>query len=88
MKASLPFKHEEEKVLFNSVHPLVRLIIPFIWVIPFLILNDVFLILTIILINLIISFFFRLALAKSFLKLKVILPFKFSNSVIFSNFWC
>jgi len=75
LKASLPFKHEEDKGIFNSIHPLVRLIIPFIWIIPFLILNDIYLILTIILINLILSIFFRLALFRSFLKLKVIIPF-------------
>lgn len=75
MKAILPFKHEEDKNLLNKIHPLVRLILPFIWVIPFLILNDIYLVLTIILINIIFSIIFRLNLLKTIQKLKIIIPF-------------
>ncbi|MFX0176298.1 MAG: hypothetical protein ACFE85_08720, partial [Candidatus Hodarchaeota archaeon] len=75
MKGVLPFKHEDDKKILNRIHPLVRFILPFILVVPFLIINDVFLTLTIILLNVILSIVFRLKLAYILSKLRVLIPF-------------
>ncbi|MFX1256242.1 MAG: energy-coupling factor transporter transmembrane component T family protein [Promethearchaeota archaeon] len=75
METILPFRHEGEKTFLNKVHPLVRLILPFIFVVPFLIIDSVYLILTIILITLIFSVITRLNLLRIFSRLKNIIPF-------------
>lgn len=75
MKPTLPFRHENDKNFFNSIHPLIRFIIPFILVIPFLIFNDLFLTITIILIVLIINLIFQLQITEIISRLKVLIPF-------------
>ena len=75
MDIELPFKHEDEKNLLNEIHPLIRFILPFILVIPFLLINDVFLVITIILFVIFFNLVFRLHLLKIFSKLKALIPF-------------
>ena len=75
MDIELPFKHEDEKNFLNKIHPLIRFILPFILVIPFLIINDVYLVITIILFVLFFNLGFRLHLFKIFSKLKALTPF-------------
>jgi len=75
LESTLPFRHEEEKTLLNGFHPLVRLGSPFILVIPFLIMGDIYLIITIILITLIISLIARLNLGRVLARILKILPF-------------
>ena len=75
MDIELPFKHEDEKNLLNNIHPLIRFILPFILVIPFLLINDVFLVITIIIFVIFFNLVFRLHLLKIFSKLKGLIPF-------------
>lgn len=75
MDSILPFRHENEKTLLNKVHPVVRIILPFIFVIPFLMINNVSLIFTFIIITFFISIIFRLPLSRIFTRLKSIIPF-------------
>ena len=52
MDKKLPFKHEDEKNILNKIHPLIRFILPFILVIPFLVVYDITLVIaTILLFN-------------------------------------
>ena len=60
LETSLPFRHENENTFLVNIHPLIRLILPFIIVVPFLILNDIYLIISLILITLIFSLVARL----------------------------
>jgi len=71
----LPFKHEDEKNFLNKIHPLIRFILPFILVVPFLIINDVYLVITIIIFVIFFNMVFRLHLLRIFSKLKALLPF-------------
>lgn len=75
MKTILPFRHEDEKNFLNKIHPVIRLILPFIFVVPFLILDDIFLIYTILLITLTIILIFRINLIRILSRLKSIIPF-------------
>ena len=75
MDIELPFKHEDEKNFLNKIHPLIRFFLPFILVIPFLIINDVYLVITIILVSFFFNFVFRLHLMKILSKLKALIPF-------------
>lgn len=75
MNIELPFRHEDEKNLLNKIHPLIRFILPFILVIPFLIITDVYLVITIILFVLFFNLTFRLHLIKILSKLKALTPF-------------
>lgn len=77
MEELLPFRHEDEKTLLNDIHPLIRLIFPFIFIIPILFKNDIYLIYTLILIVLIIGLISRLNLMRIFTRLKNIIPFIF-----------
>ena len=74
MKPTLPFRHENEKKFLNKSHPLTRLILPFIFVVPFLIIDDLYLIFTTILIILIFGIIFQLQVLKSLSRLKIVLP--------------
>jgi len=71
----LPFKHEDEKNFLNKIHPLIRFILPFILVIPFLIITDVYLVITIIIFVIFFNLVFRLHLLKIISKLKTLIPF-------------
>jgi len=71
----LPFKHEDEKNFINKIHPLIRFILPFILVLPFLIISDVYLIITVIIFVIFFNLVFRLHLLKIFSKLKALIPF-------------
>jgi len=71
----LPFKHEDEKNFLNKIHPLIRFILPFILVIPFLIITDVYLVITIIIFVIFFNLIFRLHLLKIISKLKALIPF-------------
>ena len=75
MESALPFRHEEETTILTRFHPLVRLGSPFILVIPFLIIGDLYLIITIILITLIIDLIARLNMIRIFSRIIKILPF-------------
>ncbi len=75
MEIILPFKHEDEKNILNNIHPLTRFVLPFILVIPFLIINDIYLILTTILVILIFNLVFRLQILTIFSRLRALLPF-------------
>ncbi len=77
MRTTLPFRLENEKIYFKTIHPLIRLTLPFILVVPFLILEDFYLIFTILLITLIIDLFLRVNFIKIFSRLKVVIPFIF-----------
>jgi len=71
----LPFKHEDEKNVLNKIHPLIRFILPFILVVPFLIINDVYLVITIIIFVTFFNLVFHLHLLKVLSKLKALVPF-------------
>lgn len=75
MESTLPFRYENEKTLLNRFHPLVRLGLPFILVIPFLIMGDIYLIITIIIITLIFNLVARLKLRRVLSRIIKILPF-------------
>ncbi len=75
METSLPFRHENESTILVLLHPLIRLILPFIFVIPFLIISDIFLTITLILITFFISLVVRLKIFRVFKRIKSILPF-------------
>lgn len=75
MESILPFRHEEEKTFLNRVHPLVRMILPFIFVIPFLQINNVYLIYTFIIITFCFSLVARLPFLRILSRLKNIIPF-------------
>ena len=75
MESILPFRHEDEKTLLNKIHPVVRLILPFIFVIPFLLIEEIYLIYSYIIITLIFSVIFRLNLVRIFMRMKSVLPF-------------
>jgi cobalt/nickel transport system permease protein len=77
LKTTLPFRHEDQKPYLNKIHPLIRLILPFILVIPFLIIEDFYLIITIIFSTLIIDLIFRINIVKILSRLKVVIPFVF-----------
>lgn len=75
MESTLPFRHEEEKTVLSRFHPLVRLGLPFILVIPFLIMGDIYLIITIILITLLTNIFARVNFVRIMSRILKILPF-------------
>lgn len=75
MEATLPFRHEEETCYLSKLNPIINFITPFIIVIPFLIINDIYLILTIILITLILDLIFRINILRILSRIKLILPF-------------
>jgi cobalt/nickel transport system permease protein len=75
LNIELPFKHENEKNFLNKTHPLIRFILPFILVIPFLIIPDVILVSSTIFLVVFFNLVFRLHLIKIFSKLKALLPF-------------
>ena len=75
MKATLPFRHENEKIYLNRIHPLTRLILPFIFVLPFLLIENIYLIFTIFLIVLVINLIFHLDLLEIISRFKLIIPF-------------
>ncbi|MHA2392871.1 MAG: energy-coupling factor transporter transmembrane component T family protein [Promethearchaeota archaeon] len=77
MKTTLPFRHESDKKLLNKSHPLIRLFLPFIFVIPFLIIDDIYLIFTSVLIVLIFGILFRLSFFKALSRLKIVFPLAF-----------
>jgi cobalt/nickel transport system permease protein len=81
MKATLPFRHEDEKLYLNKLNPLTRLILPFILVLPFLVIGDFYLIFTIIFITLIIDLTFKLNIIQILSRLKVVIPFVFLITV-------
>ena len=75
METSLPFRHENENTFLINIHPLVRLILPFMFVIPFLIINNVYLIITLILLTLIFGLIARLNFLRVLKRIKSVLPF-------------
>jgi len=74
MRTILPFRHEDEDIILAKTHPLVRLITPFILIIPILFINDVFLIITILLALFILILIFRLNLKRILSRAKNIIP--------------
>lgn len=75
MDATLPFRHEEEPCLLKRIHPIINFLIPFILVIPFLIVNDIYLTCTIIVITLIIGLIIRIKILRVLSRIKKIIPF-------------
>jgi len=75
MKTDLPFKHENQKTFFNNIHPLTRFFLPFILIIPTLFQNNVYLILTILILVVVLSLVLRLQLLEVLSRIKVILGF-------------
>lgn len=74
MQTILPFRHEDEKTVLAKTHPLVRLILPFILIIPILFLNDFFLIISVLILIFILILLFRLPLKRIFLRAKNVIP--------------
>ncbi len=74
---SLPFRFEDEKTFLSTIHPLIRFLLPFILVVPFLLIDDIYLIFSIITMTFIFSVFARLNLVRVFSRIKSILPFIF-----------
>lgn len=77
MRTTLPFRLENERLYLRRIHPLIRLIIPFILVIPFLVLEDFYLTITILFITLIIDLLLRVNFITIFSRLKIVIPFVF-----------
>ncbi|MFX1375697.1 MAG: energy-coupling factor transporter transmembrane component T family protein [Promethearchaeota archaeon] len=77
MKTTLPFRLEYEKIYLKKIHPLTRLILPFILVIPFIIIDDIFLIFSILLVVFITALVFRLKIIEILSRLKLVIPFVF-----------
>ncbi|TFG30277.1 MAG: hypothetical protein EU532_01440 [Promethearchaeota archaeon] len=75
LESILPFRHEDEKTLLNKIHPVVRLALPFVFVIPFLIIENVYLIYSYILLTLIFILITRLNLVRIIKRLKSVIPF-------------
>jgi energy-coupling factor transporter transmembrane protein EcfT len=71
----LPFKHEDQKNLLNKIHPLTRFLLPFILVVPFLLLNNIYLIITTLLLVIIFNLCFRLQMITILSRIKALLPF-------------
>ncbi|MFX1489927.1 MAG: energy-coupling factor transporter transmembrane component T family protein [Promethearchaeota archaeon] len=77
MKTTLPFRLENEKIYLSKINPLTRLILPFLLVLPFLIIEDIYLIFTFLIVTLAWDLIFKLNLIKIFSRLKVVIPFVF-----------
>ena len=77
MESILPFRHEDEKTFLNKVHPLVRLILPFIFVLPFLLIDNIYLIFTFILITFSFILISRLPLLRILSRVRKVIPFIF-----------
>lgn len=75
MKGILPFKHEDKKSFLNQIHPLIRFILPFILVLPFLLINNIYLAFTIILFTIFLNIVFKLRVFYILFKLRVLIPF-------------
>lgn len=75
LEPTLPFRHENEKTFLTYIHPLTRLFLPFLLVMPFLIISNIFLTMTIILITFIFSIPARLNLLRIFKRIKGIFAF-------------
>ncbi|MBN1802215.1 MAG: hypothetical protein JW891_11950 [Candidatus Lokiarchaeota archaeon] len=75
MKSILPFRREDEATYYNHIHPVIRFILPFILVIPFLILNNIYLIVSTILITILFGCIVKLKFLKVLSRIIKILPF-------------
>ncbi len=75
MEFSLPFRHEHETNFIDHIHPSIRFILPFILVLPFLVINNIYLIISVILITLLINFVTHNKFSRIFKKIKNIIPF-------------
>jgi len=75
LESILPFRHEDEKTLLNKIHPVVRLVLPFIFVIPFLLIENIYLIYNYIFLTIIFTLITRLNLIRILKRLKTVIPF-------------
>ena len=75
MESILPFRHEDEKTFLNRIHPTVRLILPFLFVIPFLFIEDLYLIYSFIILTFIFTVMARLNILRILSRVKSVLPF-------------
>ncbi|MHA1725393.1 MAG: energy-coupling factor transporter transmembrane component T family protein [Promethearchaeota archaeon] len=75
MDSTLPFRHEHESTILTTIHPLVRFLLPFIFVVPLLFGNNIFLILTLILSTFLLSILAKLKLTRIFKRVLKVLPF-------------
>jgi cobalt/nickel transport system permease protein len=74
LKTTLPFRLENERIYLSKIHPLTRLILPFICVIPFIILDDIYLIFSILLVVFITTLILRLKILEILSRLKLVIP--------------
>lgn len=74
MPTILPFRHENENTILEITHPLVRLILPFILIVPILFINNIFLIITVALTNFLLIIICRLPLKRILSRAKNVLP--------------
>ncbi|MBY8989132.1 MAG: energy-coupling factor transporter transmembrane protein EcfT [Candidatus Lokiarchaeota archaeon] len=77
MKTTLPFRLENERMYLRKIHPLTRLILPFICVIPFVLLNDIYLVFSILLVVFVTALILRLKILDIFSRLKLVIPIVF-----------
>jgi len=75
LKPTLPFRQEHDKIYLNQINPVIRLILPFILVLPFLVIEDVYLIITILITAVIFDLILRLNIIIVLSRLKVVIPF-------------
>lgn len=75
MKPTLPFRQEHDNLYLNNINPVIRLILPFILVLPFLVIEDVYLTITILIITVISDLILRLNIIRILSRLKVVIPF-------------
>jgi len=77
LKSNLSFRLENEKIYLSKIHPLTRLILPFICVIPFILLDDIYLIFSILFVIFTIAIIFRLKILEVLSRLKLVIPIVF-----------
>ena len=93
MEFSLPFRHEHEIIFIAHIHPLIRFILPFILVIPFLVIDDIYLIISVILITLSLNLVTHNKISRIMKRIKhiipliilitIFIPFYVGNTVLF-----
>lgn len=75
MSTVLPFRHKDEKTFLSRVHPVIRLVLPFILVVPFLVKDDLYLIFTNIILTVMFGFVARVKFSRILSRVLKIIPF-------------
>lgn len=81
MKTNLPFRLENERIYLRKIHPLTRLILPFICVIPFIIVDDIYLVFSILVVVFITAIILRLKILEILSRLKLVIPIVFMLTI-------